>query len=66
MGSSGQTELNDSDIVHVKVLNPDDIPEQNRILQSAQTYENSSIRSRDDHRSNLEKTKKGFLEALVS
>jgi len=66
VGSTGQTELNDPDIALMKILYPDEVSEQSRILQSAQTYEDSAIRSRDDYKSNLEKAKDEFLKELIS
>lgn len=65
VGSTGQTELNDPDIALMKILYPEDVSEQNRILKSAQAYEDSALKSRDDYRSNLEKAREEFQKALT-
>jgi len=66
VGNTGQTELNDSDIALIKILYPEDVSEQSKILRSAQTYEDSALKSRDDYRNNLEKAKDEFQKALIS
>ncbi|HLE75096.1 MAG TPA: N-6 DNA methylase [Candidatus Bathyarchaeia archaeon] len=66
VGSTGQTELNDSDIKLIKILYPEDISEQSKILEAAQAYENSALKSRDEYRTNLQKAKEEFKKTLMS
>jgi type I restriction-modification system DNA methylase subunit len=66
IGSTGQTELNDPDIALIKIVYPESISEQQKILDSVQPYEDSALKSRDDYRTNLEKAKEEFQKALTS
>lgn len=65
VGSTGQTELNDPDIALIKILYPEKITEQERIIKSAQTYEESALSSKEEYRHNLENAKKEFLKELT-
>ena len=66
VGCTGQTELNDPDIALIKILYPEKISEQKKILKSAQTCEKSALESRDVYRNYLEKAKEEFMDALTS
>lgn len=65
VGSTGQTELNDPDIALMKILYPEDMTEQENILRSARSYEESALKSRDDYKLNLEKAKDEFMQSLI-
>jgi type I restriction-modification system DNA methylase subunit len=65
VGSTGQTELNDSDIALIKILYPQSISEQQKLVNLAQPYEDSALKSRDDYKNNLEKAKAEFFKALT-
>lgn len=65
IGSTGQTELNDSDIALIKIVYPQSISEQQKILNSVQPYEDSALKSREEYRTNFEKAKQEFQKALT-
>lgn len=66
VGSTGQTELNDPDVALIKILYPKSISEQNEIVDSAQPYEDTALKSKDDYKNNLEKARTEFLKAITS
>jgi type I restriction enzyme M protein len=65
IGSTGQTELNDPDIALIKIVYPTSISEQQKILGSVQPYEDLALKSREDHRTSLEKARREFQKALT-
>lgn len=66
VGCTGQTELNDSDIALIKILYPDTISEQDKILKSAKKYEEEALESREIYKDYMEKAKREFMSALTS
>jgi hypothetical protein len=64
VGSTGQTELNDSDISLIKILYPEDISEQNRILKPVLDYEVEALKSRDKYKEYVGKAKDEFMKIV--
>ncbi len=64
VGSTGQTELNDPDIALIKILYPENISEQNRILKPVLSYEVEALKSRDNYKTYLDRAKDKFMKIL--
>lgn len=66
VGSTGQTELNDSDISLIKILYPESIDEQEKVLRLALNHERNALKSRDEYRASLENASQEFKKALMT
>lgn len=66
VGCTGQTELNDPDIALIKMVYPEKVSEQKRILRSALEHKKSALKSRNNYKRELEKAREEFMNALTS
>jgi type I restriction enzyme M protein len=66
VGSTGQTELNDSDLKKIVVLYPEAIEEQKTMLKIAKEYEVLAMNAKKDYLENLAKSEKEFAEKLTT
>ncbi|MEM2122634.1 MAG: N-6 DNA methylase [Candidatus Bathyarchaeia archaeon] len=64
VGSTGQTELNDSDIKRILVAYPESAQKQAKLVEKAFGYESAARKAREEYRANLEKSRMEFAKEI--
>ncbi len=57
VGSTGQTELNDTDIFLMKIVYQESSSEQEEVVRATQTQENSALQSRSEYGEEMKKAR---------
>lgn len=66
VGSTGQTELNDSDLKNLLVVYPETIEKQREVIKAAKTYEVLAAKAKKDYAENIAKVGEEFTRELMS